>query len=632
MSAWSKVAAYSISLLMLAPVLALGAGVNVTTHHYDNFRTGWNWQESSLTPTVLNSGTFGNLFNVSVDEEIDAQPLVLSGQSINGGAAANVAYVATENNTVYAINVDTGVILASNHLEAAFPVSLLSNGSCSNNSAFVGIQSTPVIDQAAGTLYVVTTVGSGTPIYHLHALSVSTLADKVAPLTITNPWSSSINRQRAALTLFNGGVLIPFASFCDHPASRGFLTYATLSGAPGQAALQTTTNFLASIWMSGGGPAIYGNSIYFTTGNGSTSGPYPPGVSNLAETLVNVHGSSSAPLTLTFISQFTPTNYATLDSKDLDFGSGGVLLIPQGAPSSISGTTTAQFVAAAGKDANLYINNLALGPTYFQDVNVSSDCHCIYSYFTGSDGKGHVAMSAGSTLGLYNVLTSGLGFVTSTAASTGIRSDGFTTSVSSSTTNAGTAVIWTVGGPTSAAGAPLVLGAYDAGTLSKLFEATTGSWPNGNNANAVPVVANGKVLVGSYKQLSIFGQPAVYSDAATFTSSFKIIIQNGHSTTFRGYLTPGSWSPPTLTGGKTVTGFSDTSSSGGSFSGGSLYVSGFTSDPGIKWLASATGNGVTKLGYNASYFYSNGAAQWNWAGSYFGFPSSGTVTAKIVHR
>jgi hypothetical protein len=44
------------------------------------------------------------------------------------------------------------------------------------------------------------------------------------------------------------------------------------------------------------------------------------------------------------------------------------------------------------------------------------------------------------------------------------------------------------------------------GTTPPLFQAPAGSWPNyGNNANLVPMVANGEVFLASDQQLQIFG-------------------------------------------------------------------------------------------------------------------------------
>ena len=85
------------------------AQVSVTTYHYDNARTGQNTQETILTPANVNSSQFGKLFSVNVDGLLYAQPLYLSNVQIGGGTH-NVLYVATEHDSVYAIDADSGAI------------------------------------------------------------------------------------------------------------------------------------------------------------------------------------------------------------------------------------------------------------------------------------------------------------------------------------------------------------------------------------------------------------------------------------------------------------------------------------------------------------------------------------------
>jgi iron transport multicopper oxidase len=353
----------------------------------------------------------------------------------------------------------------------------------------------------------VTTISaSGTIAHYLHALSTSTLADKMS-LAIQSPAGITYSRQRSALTLFNGGVLIPFSSFCDNNRSttRGYLVYANLSVSPAsQTDFQTSYYDLSSIWMSGSGPAVVGNNIYFSTGNGGT--PYPPANNspyrNLPESLVKLTGSTAGPLSLSFSSAYTPSNYSYLDSNDLDFGSGGVLIVPSGAPTSIKASTLAQFVTAAGKVGILFVNNPALSNV--QQVQIG-DCWCGTTYFTGADGKGHVVTGGGTTLGSYIVSANGLSLTNTASLPSKTYGDaGVFTTVSSNGLTAGSGIVWAVSGPDS--NYSLYLYAYNAANMSLLYSSQAGWWSNvGGNSNTVPVAANGHVYVASNGELTIWG-------------------------------------------------------------------------------------------------------------------------------
>src|ERR1700733_9892918 len=123
------------------------AQVNVTTYHNDSLRTGWNSNETTLTQSNVTTGSFGLLQTVSLDDQVDAEPLLVNGLSING-APHNVVYVATENNSVYAIDASSGQVLLQTNLGA--PVSWLNlPAQCNHNRPEVGINSTPVIDRIA---------------------------------------------------------------------------------------------------------------------------------------------------------------------------------------------------------------------------------------------------------------------------------------------------------------------------------------------------------------------------------------------------------------------------------------------------------------------------------------------------
>jgi hypothetical protein len=126
----------------------------VTTYHYDNLRTGWNSNETVLTPSNVNSTTFGLLHSVTLDEQVDAQQLIVPGENITAGTLQgkhDVVYVATANNTIYAIDASTGVVLLSPNFGPPVPNPL----NCHNNSSVVGITGTPVIDLASNSMYVI---------------------------------------------------------------------------------------------------------------------------------------------------------------------------------------------------------------------------------------------------------------------------------------------------------------------------------------------------------------------------------------------------------------------------------------------------------------------------------------------
>ena len=93
-------------LLLLATCKENPAGTNTTnpqsvsvlTQHNDNTRSGWNDNETALTTSNVNVQQFGNVFTLTVDDQVYAQPLVV-GHVFVGDGYHNVVYIATVNNT-----------------------------------------------------------------------------------------------------------------------------------------------------------------------------------------------------------------------------------------------------------------------------------------------------------------------------------------------------------------------------------------------------------------------------------------------------------------------------------------------------------------------------------------------------
>jgi hypothetical protein len=506
-----NVAVALVGLILISAGGAARAQVNVTTYHYDNLRTGWNQNETTLTQSSFSN--FGLLQTVPLDDQVDAQPLVVSGVTINGGQH-NVIYVATEGNTVYAIDAQSGQVLLQTNLgtPVSYPLG------CGNNGPNVGINSTPVIDTTTGNLYVIAYVLQGsTPVFYLHALSLTTLADAITPVQIsasgtlrngaTYNFNASVSRQRAALLLSNGNLYAGFASFCDEAAnqSRGWVlgwqesTLAPLASNKLNNKLVTSPDnfFLTSVWMSGYGLAASNSgSVYFVTGNSDYSGTTFRRRNNITESAAQMSSDLS-----TLQSLFTPSDWSTLDNYDEDFGSGGLMLLP---PQS---GRFPNLAVAAGKDGNLYLLNADNLHREFSAHNIGS-CWCGPSYYQGSDGVGRVVSSGGSTMSVWKVNTQGMPTLTN-IVNAGIingQDGGFLTTISSNGTTAGSAIVWAVGRPTDSNPAYVTLYAINPDNGQQLFSETAGQWPyTGGNANIVPVVANGLAYVASYQTLTIFG-------------------------------------------------------------------------------------------------------------------------------
>ena len=532
---WNIAASIGIAALLTfvcawrgaSPEEAPAAKQAVATYHNDNLRTGWNQNETVLTPQNVNSTSFGLQHSVTLDEQVDSQPLLVPGVTITAGqhqGKREVVYVETENNTIYAIGTSKGEILLSQNFGTPINVA-----HCNSPTPTIGIMSTPVIDLAAKTMYVmIYSSVAGVPTYTLHALDLGSLQDKLTPVVVQAvhsltggkkfPFNAAVQRQRPALLEANGNIYAGFGSFCDHNTrtTRGWVmgwnasTLAPLANAE-LTDTQTppkSTFYLSSVWMSGFGPAADASgNVYFVTGNSDHDENTYDSETDIQESVVKLTPDLSS-----VSSFFTPADEFKLDQTDNDFGSGGVMLLPS-QPGSIP-----DMAAAAGKEGDLFLlNQQALGGFDPQNKGMLDEveaggCWCGPSYFSDSAGA-HVVSSGGHTMKLWTLQTSPAPELTQSGAQVVNKGHpgqdpGFFTSISSS--GSSNAIIWAVSRPISTTDTEVTLYAMNAtpsaGALPILFEGKAGTWPDVlGNANIVPTVANGRVYVASYKQLSIFG-------------------------------------------------------------------------------------------------------------------------------
>ncbi|MGI8920302.1 MAG: PQQ-binding-like beta-propeller repeat protein [Solirubrobacteraceae bacterium] len=251
-----------------------------------------------------------------LDGDVYGQPLQYGG----------LVYVATENNSVYALDATTGRTVWQDNVGLAAPSNRLA---CGNIEPRVGITSTPVIDPASSAIYVVADTWDGQSNAQ-HVLAGYDLASGralFAPRPVDPADGDSPNQllQRPALALDGGEVIIGYGgNDADHGEQgcdnyHGAVVAAPLAG--GANRTYHVTDPQGAIWGTSG-PAVDGHgSIYVSSGDGNGS-------------LTSAFGQSNAVIELdAALSQqsfFTPAAWKLDDLADLDLGSTGPLLLPGG--------------------------------------------------------------------------------------------------------------------------------------------------------------------------------------------------------------------------------------------------------------------------------------------------------------
>jgi hypothetical protein len=564
----------------LGPVPRSAAGTAVLTQHNDNYRTGANLTETILTTNNVNTNTFGLLYTLPVDDQIYAQPLVMTNVTVPGKGVHNLVYVATVNDSFYAFDADDSTVTTPYWTRSFIappdivaPKNTDMTGACGGNykdfSGNMGIVGTPVIDAAHSTIFVVArTKEYGTNyVQRLYALDLATGADKPNSPVIIAFSNSSISfdpykqNPRPALLLANGIIYITWSSHCDWTPYHGFVIGYNASNLtlPPQAYYATTPPATqAGIWMSNGGPAAdAAGNVYLSTGNGTFDGTVNFGESFLK--LTNNNGNISVS------SWFTPYNWSNLNSADNDLGTGGVLLIP--------GTT---LMLSGGKAGVMYLvnrDNMGHRSLGTSDTNIvqswsigSRAVHCGPVWWNGPNGSfAYIWGAASDHLRQYQ-FTNNTRFNTSVFPQSptigGVGQPGGVLSLSANGASAGTGILWA--SLNSADANQAVVGgslhAYSAENVTnELWNSTQllARDAYGSFAKFVaPTIANGRVYMATFSnRLNVYGllpqpppQPqlsitltggTVALTWTTNTSQYTFTLQGNTN------LIPGNWTPVT---------------------------------------------------------------------------------------
>jgi regulation of enolase protein 1 (concanavalin A-like superfamily) len=497
--------------------------VDVTTYKYDLARTGLNSQETLLTTANVRSATFGLIRTLPGDGTVFAEPLYLAALNV-GGALHNVVFLATEHNSVYAYDADSGSKLWQTSVTGNGE-STSDNRNCSVISPEIGITATPVIDRSAGphgAIYVVAMSRDSSGGYHqrIHALDVATGGELFnGPTEITANYPTAAGgtttfdpgayEDRAGLLLLNGEIYTTWASHCDNTPYAGWIiaySGSTLARTRVFNIGPNSNNLGPAIWHSGGAPAAdSAGNIYVLAGNGVFEPTLDangfPNKQDYGNSYVKL---STAGNTLSVADYFAMWNEVSESNADLDLGAGGPMLLPD--LTDITGTVK-HLGFSAGKDGFIYIvSRDSLGKfdpaknNIWQQIDQGGQMvRSTPAYFNGQ-----IYLSALNVgLKAFTITNAKLSASPTSQTSNAFGYPGTVPVVSSNGTANG--IVWaaTVANPS-------VLYAYDATNLAtQLYNSTQAangrdSFGQANLFNSPTVVA-GKVFVPTHTGIAVFG-------------------------------------------------------------------------------------------------------------------------------
>jgi hypothetical protein len=501
---------------------------DVVTYHYNASRQGSTLQETTLTPSNVNSTTFGKVGFYAVDGKVDAQPLYVNKQFING-SLSNTLYVVTENDSVYAFGASNG--------RQFWHVSVLGTGEtpsddhgCSQISPQIGITNTPVIDKGAGNgdgaMYFVAMSKDSSGNYHqrLHALDLRTggeLYGGPVEIAATYPgtgdgsqggqviFNAAKYAERSAILEFGGTIYITFTSHCDaRPYTGWVMAYNPRTLAQTSVIDITPNGSEGAVWMAGSGLAADSSgNIYLLAGNGTfdttlTSQGFPIN-GDYGNGFVKLSATGG---TLAVADYFNMFNTVQESNSDTDLGSGGAIILPD---ITDNNGAVHHLAVGAGKDTNIYVVNRdnmgkwnsSNNNNAYQVLNgaMPGGVWSKPSYFNNTVYYGGV----GDHLKAFGISNAKLTTSPTSQSSNTFPYPGTFPLISANGSTNG--IVWAVSNSN-----PAVLYAFDATNLAtQLYNSNQASggrdqFGNGNKF-ITPIVANGQVFVGTQTGVAVFG-------------------------------------------------------------------------------------------------------------------------------
>ncbi len=519
---------------MTAEALAAAGLAAVATYHNDNARTGQNAIETVLTPDNVNPAHFGRLYSFPVDGYVYAQPLYMPQVALPGNGIHNVVIVATQHDSVYAFDADSPTpapLWRVNFLHPDAGITTLSPNDVNASDILpeIGITSTPVIDIASNTVYVVAATKESGVFYHrLHALDMTSGAEKFGGPRIIQAsypgnaqdavegvlsFSSRFQLQRAALLLSKGKVYVAFASNADSGLYHGWvIAFDATTMRQAGAWVSTPNGYQGGIWMSGCGIAADNDgNLFLSVANGPFDAYGEEPGANFSDSVVKLKPGASGIALADF---FTPFNQAKMAKDDLDLGSSGVVLLPdQPGPYP-------HLAITSGKNGHIYLLNRDTFGGY--GAGLKGDPQAVQELSgqlrqqmgTPAYWNGKLYFGAGISPHKDSIKAFALrnGTLSTTPVSQTAAIYHLTRStVSVSANGSGNGIVWAVDNDAyyDAHQGPAVLHAYDAKNLGRELYNSNQRLARDNPGQAskftVPTVADGKVFVGTANQVSVYG-------------------------------------------------------------------------------------------------------------------------------